>query len=289
MPPPGVAASDRDGLARLATEVSLSAGSLLEGFARRRAEGGDLDVSAKSSASDAVSEADRATERLIAERLAAERPDDGLLGEEDQAGRSSTSGLTWVVDPLDGTVNFLYGIPMWCVSIACVDEHGPLVGVVHHPWSGETFTAVRDGGARVRRADADEARLHVTAVDDATNALVATGFGYEPAIRAARGRDVAALLPRVRDVRRAGSAALDLAWVAAGRLDAYLEFGPSAWDWAAGRLLVSEAGGRVTEHRRRHADRDLLGIVAGGETVHEYLVAWLATRDHASTSTGDDQ
>lgn len=264
---------DTAALEELAIEVAQEAGALLVGFAGQRQEGGDLGVDVKSSATDPVSEADRAAERLIATRLAAARPDDGLLGEEDQDPRQGTSGVRWVVDPLDGTVNFLYGRSAWCVSVACEDVDGPLVGVVHHPALGETFHAVRGGGARL-----DGRLLAVTEVDDLGRTLVATGFSYDADVRADQGHDLADLVPRVRDVRRDGSAALDLAWCAAGRIDAYVEFGLAPWDWAAGALLVAEAGGRCSHHRRRLGGRWLTGVVAGGPAAHDGVAAWLEGR-----------
>jgi myo-inositol-1(or 4)-monophosphatase len=268
-----VSGVDTAGLERLAIDIAEEAGTLLLRFAEQRREGGDLDVGMKSSATDPVSEADRSAERLIAARLAAARPGDGLLGEEDQDPRPGTSGVRWVVDPLDGTVNFLYGRSAWCVSIACEDADGPLVGVVHHPVLGETFHAVRGGGSHL-----DGRTLTVTEVADLGRTLVATGFAYDADVRVDQGRDLADLVPRVRDVRRDGSAALDLAWCAAGRVDAYVEFGLSPWDWAAGALLVTEAGGRCSQHRRRLGGRWSTGIVAGGPAAHDGLAAWLEGR-----------
>jgi myo-inositol-1(or 4)-monophosphatase len=268
VPPPDPAA-----LAALAIDTARAAGTLLLRFAEEQLGGADLDVAVKSSQTDPVSEADRAAERLIATRLTDVRPDDAILGEEEQLDRPGRSGLRWVVDPLDGTVNFLYGRSAWCVSIACEDADGPLVGVVHHPESGETFHAIRGHGAHL-----DGRSLSVTGVDELARTLVATGFSYDPEVRAEQGRDVADLVPRVRDVRRDGSAALDLAWCAAGRVDAYVEFGLAPWDWAAGSLLVREAGGQVTEHRRTLAGRSLTGLVAGGRSAHDALTTWLGGR-----------
>lgn len=268
MSPPDVAA-----LAALAIDTARDAGVLLRHFAAERLAGADLDVGVKSSRTDPVSEADRAAERLIASRLTDARPDDAILGEEEQLDRPGRSGLRWVVDPLDGTVNFLYGRSAWCVSIACEDAEGPLVGVVHHPSLGETFHAIRGEGAFL-----DGEPLAVTGVDDLGRTLVATGFSYDPEVRADQGRDLADLVPRVRDLRRDGSAALDLAWCAAGRVDAYVEFGLSPWDWAAGSLLVREAGGRVTEHKRTLGGRRLTGLIAGGAHAHDALTAWLDGR-----------
>ena len=195
----------------------------------------------KSSRTDLVSDADRDAERLIADLLHRERPDDGLLGEEgaESAGRS---GRRWVVDPLDGTTNFLYGFPAWSVSIALEDDQGAAAAVVHDPSRDETFRAGRGAGAELN----GEA-MAVRRCDGLESALVATGFGYEPERRAAQAEVLGRLLPQIRDVRRAGSAALDLSWLASGRLDAYYERGLKPWDWAAGRLLVTEAGGALRE------------------------------------------
>jgi myo-inositol-1(or 4)-monophosphatase len=259
---------DPSALVATAVAIAGEAGALLAGFAEQRSDGADLEVSTKTSTTDPVSEADRAAERLIAQRLLERRPDDGLLAEEDQAARRGTTGLRWVVDPLDGTVNFLYGIPQWCVSVACEDEAGALVAVVRDPNRDETFQAVRGGGALL-----DGRPLAVTQVTTLAEALVATGFAYDPAVRIDQGRVLATLLGDVRDVRRAGSAALDLAWMAAGRFDAYVEFGLAPWDWAAGRLLVTEAGGRATDRTATLGRRRLAGLVASGPAVHDALLA----------------
>jgi myo-inositol-1(or 4)-monophosphatase len=146
------------------------------------------------------------------------------------------------VDPLDGTVNFLYGLPAWCVSVALEDADGGAVGVIHDPLRRETFRAVRGEGAELNGEP-----VRVRQRDRLETALIATGFSYDPDRRAEQAALLALVLPRVRDVRRAGAAALDLAWVAAGRVDGYFERGGKPWDWAAGRLLVEEAGGAVAE------------------------------------------
>jgi myo-inositol-1(or 4)-monophosphatase len=217
----------------LATEVAHEAGAgLRDAFGRL----GDLAISAKSTPTDLVSEADLTTERLIRARLEAARPDDAILGEEGDD-RSGTSGLRWVVDPLDGTVNFLFGIPQWCVSIACEDEGGVLAGVVYDPMREETWAATRDGDATLNGA-----RVRASRRGELATALVATGFGYAADVRESQARVVARLLPLVRDVRRFGAAALDLAWAAAGRVDAYYERGVKHWDVAAGALICARAG-----------------------------------------------
>jgi len=190
----------------------------------------------KTSATDPVSDADRAAETILVELITAERPGDGVLGEEG-AFRESTSGLRWVIDPLDGTVNYLYQLDNFSVSVAVEDAEGALVGVVHNPTNGRTFRAVRGGGAGV-----DGHTLRVNDPVPLKRALVATGFGYSSEVRAAQGTLIARLLPKLRDIRRIGSAALDLCAVAAGAVDGYFEEGVKAWDVAAGGLIAREAG-----------------------------------------------
>ena len=221
----------------LADRAARAAGDVLMSYYGRPAVG----VSAKSSDTDLVSDADREAERTIRELLESERPEDGLVGEEGSRAQAA-SGRRWVVDPLDGTINFLYGFPAWAVSIALEDEDGLAVGVVHSPISGETFHAVRGEGAFL-----GERQLHVRDPRPLEQALVATGFSYEADQRARQGELLTRLLPRVRDIRRAGAAALDLAYVACGRVDAFYERGLKRWDEAAGRLLVEQAGGVVKD------------------------------------------
>jgi myo-inositol-1(or 4)-monophosphatase len=219
-------------LLALAEATAREAGAQLrDAFART-----DLRVTAKSTPTDLVSEADHAAEALIRERLGAARPGDGILGEE-EGDAAGTSGLRWVVDPLDGTVNFLFGIPQWAVSIACEDADGALVGVIYDPMRDELWSAERDGPARC-----DGRELHGSTQAEMAQAMVATGFGYAAELRALQGAVIARLLPEVRDIRRLGSAALDLAWTAAGRYDAFYERGLNAWDLAAGALLCRRAG-----------------------------------------------
>jgi myo-inositol-1(or 4)-monophosphatase len=218
-------------LLALATDIAHEAGAGL-----RDAFGRALAISAKSTPTDLVSEADLATERLIRGRIEAARPDDAILGEEGDD-RPGTSGLRWVVDPLDGTVNFLFGVPVWCVSVACEDGDGTLAGVVFDPLRDETWAATRAGVATLNGEP-----LARPERGDLSSALVATGFGYDAGVRAVQSRAVARVLPRVRDIRRLGSAALDLAWTAAGRFDAYYEHGVKHWDYAAGALICSRAG-----------------------------------------------
>jgi myo-inositol-1(or 4)-monophosphatase len=190
----------------------------------------------KSSSTDPVSDADRAAERILVELITGERPDDGLLGEEG-ADRESKSGLRWVIDPLDGTVNYLYQLDNFAVSVAVEDSGGALVGVVHSPTNGRTYHAIRGVGAAV-----DGRPLRVNDPVPMERALIATGFGYSAERRRDQGAVISALLPRIRDIRRIGSAALDLCAVAAGAVDGYFEEGVQAWDVAAGGLIAREAG-----------------------------------------------
>ena len=225
-------------LLEIAVDAAEAAGELLLGRFREPARG----IGRKSSTTDMVSDADRDAEALIRERLRRARPDDAILGEEHGEERGA-SGLRWVIDPLDGTTNFLFGLPQWCVSIACEDsEGGGLVGVVHDPCHAETFIASRGSGAFL-----DEERLTVSDKSDLSDALIATGYSYLPEERAAEAAMLERVLPRVRDIRRLGSAALDLAWTAAGRFDGYSETPTHHWDGAAGVVLVREAGGLVGE------------------------------------------
>jgi myo-inositol-1(or 4)-monophosphatase len=198
-------------------------------------------VGTKSSDTDLVSDADRAAEDAIAAILDAERPDDGRRAEEGGL-RTGASGLWWVIDPLDGTTNYLWGIPHWAVSVAVCDDDGPVASVVMHPPSSETFVGLRGGGAWLGNR-----RLAMPDPPPLAQALVGTGFNYSADERARQAEVLRWALPRVRDVRRFGAAALDIAWVAAGRLDAFIERGVQEWDWMAGRLLVTEAGGAVRQ------------------------------------------
>jgi myo-inositol-1(or 4)-monophosphatase len=219
----------------LAERAARAGGEVLMAYYGRPPEG----LGMKSSATDPVSDADREAERAIRELLSAERPSDGLVAEEGSRAEPD-SGRRWVVDPLDGTVNFIYELPAWAVSVALEDADGIAAGVVHSPVLGETFCAVRGGGAWIAESGRP---LRASGCDRLERAMVATGFSYEPSRRAQQAAVVARLLPLARDIRRAGAAALDLAWTAAGRLDAFYENGLKRWDWAAGHLMVQEAGG----------------------------------------------
>ncbi|TDU90380.1 myo-inositol-1(or 4)-monophosphatase [Kribbella voronezhensis] len=224
----------------LALAVTLATAAGAELLARQTAFSIDGPaVETKSSASDPVTAADRASEKLITDGLAAARPEDGLLGEEGAA-KPSVSGITWVIDPLDGTVNYLYGRPDWAVSIAAEDDAGALVGVVHQPRTGLTWQAVRDGGAT-----RNGVRLEVRESRGPAAALVSTGFSYLAERRAEQAEYLRRVLPAVRDLRRGGSAALDLCAVADGTVDAYYEHVIQRWDVAAGGLVAREAGAQT--------------------------------------------
>jgi myo-inositol-1(or 4)-monophosphatase len=225
-----------DDLARVALDVATGVAEILRhGYGQTRSS-----VETKSSPTDMVSEVDRAAERFAADRLGELRPDDGLLGEEG-ALRPSATGVRWVVDPLDGTTNYLFGIPMWCVSIAAEIDTEPVAGVVIDPSRDETWQATAGRGATCNGVALQVA----SGRSSLSTALIATGFAYGRERRAWEAEIVARVLPEVRDIRRFGSAALDLCWVAAGRFDAYYEWGLNPWDLSAGRLLCVEAGGTV--------------------------------------------
>jgi myo-inositol-1(or 4)-monophosphatase len=226
-------------LLQIAVALCEEAGALLlERFQGDRAKG----VTSKSTPTDLVSEADLASERAIAARLAQARPQDGMLGEEGDQ-RKGSSGMRWVVDPLDGTVNFLFGIPQWCVSVAVEDQSGATVaGAVFDPCRKEMWTAAAQGAARLNGRP-----IEGSSRSDLSTAMVATGLAYDAEVRAAQGEVLAKLIPQVRDMRRFGSAALDLTWTAAGRYDAHFERSMKVWDIAAGALICERAGLAVTE------------------------------------------
>jgi myo-inositol-1(or 4)-monophosphatase len=261
-------------LLELALDLASEAGELL--VERRR---GQLKVSTKSTPTDVVTEADTAAEALLVSRITAARPDDGLLGEEG-ASREGGSGLRWVVDPLDGTVNYLYGLPSWSVSIAVEDSQGAFVGVVHAPLMNETFWAERGGGAFL-----DGEAIAVSDCTDLSQALLGTGFNYDARRRVTQARWVADVLPRIRDIRRIGSAALDLCSVAAGRLDAFAEQGLASWDGAAGGLVAVEAGAVVGGLRGAGPGPALYVASTPGvwEELHALLVSVDADHDPLAT------
>lgn len=250
-----VASVELDSLYTLARELGAEAAHLI----RTGRESAVLDVDTKSDPTDVVTAMDRACERLLRERIAAARPDDGVHGEEHDE-HPGTSGVRWIIDPIDGTVNYLYGLNHCCVSIAVEIDGELVVGVVTKP-TGEQFHARRGGGAYV-----DDRPLRAGHPPRVGLALVATGFGYLTERRCQQGQVVAALLPQVRDIRRLGSAALDLCNVAAGKVDAYYEWGTHIWDWAAGAVICREAGALV---RLPQDDEGL--VIASAPTIGEEL------------------
>jgi len=229
-------------LLELARQVATQAGHLLRARLPEVAGGRLLarGASAKSSPTDLVTDVDRSSESLIVGSLLQARPDDGIQGEEGSS-RTGSSGVTWVIDPLDGTINYLYGIEIFAVSIAASYRGRSVAGVVHNPLAGEMFAASEGCGAEL---NGNELRL-VRTGRPLAEALVGTGFSYRAESRAAQAELLGGILPEVRDIRRTGSAALDLCSVACGRLDAYFESELKPWDRAAGELIVREAGGSV--------------------------------------------
>ncbi len=254
----------------LAVAIAESAGLLL----RQAVDQVRLDVGTKSSTTDMVTEVDRAAEQLIVGRILEARPNDSILGEEGGS-HTGNSSVRWIVDPLDGTTNFIYRIPAFAVSIAVERDGVVVAGAVHDAPHNATFAAAMGEGATLSGIP-----IGVSNETSLARALVGTGFGYDPEVRKEQGTLVAALLPQVRDIRRAGSAALDLCSVACGRLDTYFERGLQPWDRAAGELIVAEAGGR-------HGYVDLGGtepaVVAANPALFDEFVT-LLTASHAPSN-----
>jgi myo-inositol-1(or 4)-monophosphatase len=265
--------ADLESLLRLARDTAAEAGQLLASW---RAGGRPEVASTKSSDTDVVTAMDRNAEALITERILAQRPGDAIFGEEGGQQQESSTGVRWMVDPVDGTVNYLYGLPEWAVSIAVEVDGAIVAGCVEVPRSGETFTAVAGGGAWLNDGDG-AVRLHCTTGVSLERALVATGFGYTAGRREVQGAVAGALLPRVRDIRRRGSAAVDLCTVAAGRVDAYYERGLNYWDYAAGGLIAREAGAVVGGLSGRPESTSM--TVAAGPDLYPRLAELLAGLD----------
>lgn len=255
---------------RLAEEIAREAGEML--LAKRPARPRVLVV--KSSPTDVVTALDRASEELIRDRIKAVRPQDAILGEE--GGSTGEGRVRWIVDPIDGTVNFLYGVPDWAVSIAVEVDGEVIAGAVNVVPRGEVFTAVKGGGAYL----AGE-RLRCNTGVPLDRALIATGFGYQSGRRAVQAEVLAHVLPRIRDIRRGGSAASDLCSVAAGRVDGYYERGTNPWDYAAGGLVAAEAGAVLGGLAGKPAGPDLVLCAAPGlfEELHDLLLPLDPERD----------
>lgn len=248
----------------LARHLATTTGAfLLDGLQRERTS-----IETKSTGTDMVSEMDKAAERMLVDGILSARPHDGILGEEgtDTAG---TSGVRWIIDPLDGTTNYLYGHPQWSVSIGVEIDGVGSVGVVDAPMLRETYSASIGQGAF-----GNGRPLRVSSCATLSQALVGTGFGYDAGLRSWQGEIVHTLLPEIRDIRRGGSAALDLCFVACGRLDAYYERGCNAWDLSGGSVIVREAGGFSTGLRHHEPTTHL--VVAAGSTLHPLLRSRLA-------------
>ena len=240
--------SDADSRAMLdlARRAAIEAGSMVIQTPARA-----LRASTKSSPTDFVTEMDRAAEQLILETILAARPDDGMVGEEG-ASTASQSGISWLIDPIDGTTNYLRGIPNFSVSIAAVTEDETVAGVVYDPTLDETFTAIRNQGAALNGAPIECSRTPLA------ESIIGTGFSYSAAERQRQADLLRAVLPAVGDIRRPGSAAISLCWVACGRLDAFYEADLEPWDFAAGSLIALEAGADVQGAERDQADHHLI-------------------------------
>ena len=255
---------DAAALVDLARTLAETAGRVV----REGRRGGLNEVGTKTTRTDMVTEFDRLSESLIVDGIRAARPADAIVGEEGSQ-HAGTSGVEWLIDPIDGTTNFLYGLPGYAVSIAARDDDGLLAGVVHVPSQGETFHATRGGGAFL----GDEP-IRCSAARDLATALVATGFAYDPAMRVRQATVLTEVLGRIRDIRRFGSAAVDLCHVACGRVDAYYERGLAPWDMAAGELIAREAGAVVTGFAGGSPPPG--EVVAAPAAVHGPLLALLA-------------
>lgn len=256
--------SARD-LARLAEELARRAGRMaLEG--RRSAR---VSATTKSSPTDMVTEFDTASERLIVEGLVTARPADAIVGEEG-ATRDGSSGITWHIDPIDGTSNFYFDLPMWAVSIGAVDARGPVAGAVYLPVLDEMYVAVRGAGATMNGRT-----IRASSAVTLATALVGTGFSYDSGRRANHARLVASIIGDIRDIRRFGAAAADLCLVASGRLDAFFEEGLSSWDLVAGQLIATEAGAIATDYSG--ADVTPAQVLVAAPGIHSSLVALLGS------------
>jgi myo-inositol-1(or 4)-monophosphatase len=247
-------------LLSLAQKVGEEAGALL--MDRPLA----FEIESKSTAIDIATQMDKKAETFIVQSLLAARPDDGIIGEEG-ASVESKSGITWVIDPLDGTVNYFYGLPGWNVSIAAKDKDGVIVGVVTAPTINSTWWATRGGGAFYNGH-----AIKCTDPIELDRALIATGFQYDVAHRVSQLEDFSKLVPIVRDIRRNGAAAVDLCHVAMGALDAYYEAGLKEWDWSAGGLVATEAGATF----KQYGQSPMAISMAAGPHLHAQLEALLA-------------
>lgn len=231
-------------------------------------------VQTKTTATDMVTEYDRASEALIVAGLRDARPHDSIVGEEG-ADHLGTTDISWYIDPIDGTTNFYFDLPNWAVSIGARDGSGPLAGAVYIPALGEMYTAVRGGGSFVNGR-----RLACRVNSTLADALVCTGFSYSAADRIVQSKRIPHMVGKVRDIRRFGAAAIDLCFVAAGRLDAYFEENLHWWDLVAGQLIATEAGAIVTDYRGGEVDPS--NVVASTPGIHDELISLIASATEAS-------
>ena len=248
-------------LLKLAESVARATGALL----MNRPE--SFTLTEKSSAVDFATQMDKAAEEMIVSKLLAARPDDGIIAEEGSA-RDSKSGITWVIDPIDGTVNYLYGLPGWNISIAAKDQQGVVVGVVFAPTLNGFWSAIRGQGATYNGK-----KIRCNDPVSLDRALIATGFAYDLTLRIGQGQAMANLLPKIRDLRRNGAAAVDLCYVAMGAVDAYFESSLKEWDLAAGGLIASEAGATLSGRLGGAPDGEL--VICAGPALHSLLLPLL--------------
>lgn len=251
-------------LLAVAEELARAAGDM----ALRGRKSGDVTATTKSSPTDMVTQYDKASEELITTGLANRRPHDGIIGEEG-ANTTGSTGITWHIDPIDGTSNFFFDIPMWAVSIGAVDENGPLIGVVYAPALGEIFTASRGGGAFLNGQ-----AIRVRNNSELADALVCTGFSYRIHERTRHAQRVATMVTHIRDIRRFGAAAIDLCFVACGRYDAYFEEHLHSWDLVAGQVIATEAGAIVTNYAGN--DVTPAQVLCAQPGVHQQLIQLIA-------------
>lgn len=255
--------SQAEELLALANAIAIRAGELLMARPDR------FTLAEKSGALDFATQMDLASEELIVSMIKAARPDDAILGEEGGT-HEGRSGFTWVIDPIDGTVNYLYGISGWCVSIAVKDQSGPLVGVVSAPSISSRWSAVRGSGAFC-----NDLPIRCNEPVPLDKALIATGFAYDRERRIAQSEMIAELLPKIRDIRRMGACAVDICMVASGMVDAHFESGVNEWDHAAAGLIATEAGARMVVVEGIWAGKQNF-VLAAGPTLFERLALELA-------------
>jgi myo-inositol-1(or 4)-monophosphatase len=244
-------------------------------MALRGRKSGPLTVTTKSSPIDIVTKFDKASEAMITEGLSKVRPDDAIIGEEG-ASKHGTSGITWHIDPIDGTTNFYFDVPMWAVSIGAVDEHGPLAGAVYVPALGEMFSGARGEGSTLNGMP-----IGVRENNDLADALVCTGYSYQISERAVHAKRVADIVMNVRDIRRFGAAAIDLCFVACGRLDAYFEEHLNSWDLIAGQVIATEAGAMFSDYVGNAVTP--AQVLAATPGVHADLIHLIATSGHGTS------